>query len=378
MHSNVLLTTMYFPLNSGKTVVHDYRLYANPDMWGCINLNIFNIVVAFLHLIQGCLTLYIALSKQDAEDWMFKGRFTLVDQSPKWYNGSFNPMVSGGFNYTGNDKYHISLETTSIGAFDVRWAVPSFFLMSFMFQIAASVIPSVFNDGTFTTWSSILRYLEYSVSGTLVLMCIAVECGVCQWMTLFCMAMLSFATMLLGLISDFMFILGSEQTRCRVNKEYQALNLWIWVLPHSLSWVSCVASYFPIMYTFMSSATTSDLKPPKFVYAIIITEAFLFFCFGIVQSFELYNSSMCVQEAAQLDKTGAAKKSDPVNTQDTNNAAAQQSHALSLPGESPLPLGMSPGEENTHKFAAFMYIILSMVAKTLLGWLIFGPILAGN
>ena len=330
------------------------------QMWGWIDLDFVNIGVSVVHFAQGLLTLYIGLSKKDEVDWMFKGKFGLVEQYPQWHNGSFVPGVSEGFEYVGNDKYHITLDTTSVGYFDVRWAVPSFFFMSFLFQATASLIPRMewAGDTSFTKWNPIVRYIEYSFSGTLVLLCIAVESGVCQWMTLFCMAILSFVTMLLGLIADFTFILGSEQVRKGVNTEYHSVNLWMWVFPHVLSWVSCVASYFPIAYTFGTSITSSDLKPPVFVYVIVLLEAFLFFCFGFVQTYELWVSSLCVQDAAS--KAKGKKVDDPTQP---------------LMGNTEV---VSEDEENTHKFSVFMYILLSAVAKTLLGWLIFGPIMAGR
>jgi len=69
-------------------------------------------------------------------------------------------------------------------------------------------------------------------------------------------------------------------------------------------------------------------------------EAFLFLCFGFVQTYELVGRSRALSKVPASD-------------------------------------GEKDGE-GYQIFSVFTYICLSLMAKVLLGWLVFGPILAGT
>ena len=177
---------------------------------------------------------------------------------------------------------------------------------------------------------------------------IAVKCGVYQWILLFCIAVLIQVTMLLGLVAEFVFNLGSDLvTSGRGNEKARAWNLWMWVFPHLLSWWTCVAAYCAILYVFDGSTRLSPLGAPQFVYAIVSVEAFLFLCFGFVQTYELF---------------GRSRALSMVSTSNTDNNSKSKPSA----------------EEEYQIFSVLTYICLSLMAKVLLGWLVFGPILAGT
>ena len=346
--------------------------------WGRINLDYANMLAAFLHLVNAISTIAIAGANQDNSDWMFAGSFKTVDQTPVWHKGSFVtanftgvtylgngtykvpawnnsatvPEISSGVKYVGSGDYYISLETELLGSWDVRWAVPSFFFLSFGFQLAASILPRMAwfgdGDGDFVRWNFVFRYIEYSFSATIMIVSIAVECGVYQWILLFCIAVLIQVTMLLGLVAELVFNLGSGLVASsRGDDKTRAWNLWMWVFPHFLSWWTCVTAYCAILYVFDRSTRLSSLGAPQFVYAIVSVEAFLFLCFGFVQTYELFGRSRALSTASPSDtnRDGKAKPS---------------------------------AEEEYQIFSVFTYICLSLMAKVLLGWLVFGPILAGT
>ena len=340
---------------------------ASGQSWGWINLDYANMLAAFLHLVNAIMTLSISAANRDNSDWMFAGSFKTVDQTPVWHKGSFVtanftgvtylgdgtykvpawnnsvtvPEISSGVKYVGSGDYYISLETELLGSWDVKWAVPSFFFLSFGFQLAASILPRMAwfmdGDGDFVKWNFVFRYIEYSFSATVMIVSIAVECGVYQWILLFCIAVLIQVTMLLGLVAELVFNLGSASAGYDKTKMW---NRWMWVFPHLLSWWTCVAAYCAILYVFDRSTRLSPLGAPQFVYAIVSVEAFLFLCFGFVQTYELYGRSRALSKVQ--------------------------------PGD-----GDKDGEEY-QIFSVFTYICLSLMAKVLLGWLVFGPILAGT
>ena len=101
-----------------------------------------------------------------------------------------------------------------------------------------------------------------------------------------------------------------------------------------------MTAYCAILYMFDRSTRLSPLGAPQFVYAIVSVEAFLFLCFGFVQTYELFGRSRALSKVSPSD-------------------------------------GEKDGEEY-QIFSVFTYICLSLMAKVLLGWLVFGPILAGT
>ena len=340
---------------------------ATGQHWGWINLDYANMIAAFLHLVNAIMTISISAANRDNSDWMFAGSFATVDQTPIWHKGSFVtanftgvtylgdgkykvpawnnsvtvPEISSGVKYVGNGDYYISLETEILGSWDVKWAVPSFFFLSFGFQLAASILPRMAwfmdGDGDFVKWNFVFRYIEYSFSATVMIVSIAVECGVYQWILLFCIAVLIQVTMLLGLVAELVFNLGSASGG---DESTRAWNRWMWVFPHFLSWWTCVTAYCAILYVFDRSTRLSSLGAPQFVYAIVSVEAFLFLCFGFVQTYELVGRSRALSKVPASD-------------------------------------GEKDGE-GYQIFSVFTYICLSLMAKVLLGWLVFGPILAGT
>jgi hypothetical protein len=277
-----------------------------------------NKAAALLHLGQAvavlCIVAYLD-HRDEGSKRFFKGEFRLYKQVAAWHQGG-NGTVANSNNYT------ITMESHDVGALDVRYAIFAFFLLSALFQGYASYW-SV-SEETFQDLSSDLRYVEYAVSASVMLLCIAVETAVVQIYTLVALFALSVTTMLLGRLAQECFELA------KVAKT----GYWLWLFPHLLGWVTCVTAYAPVLDSFVSAVNgSSELKPPTFVYCIVALEFALFVSFGGVQLWELWSC------ASSLERSGWV---DP----------------------------------STRQGATRMFIYLSLIAKTLLGWLILSPILA--
>ena len=104
---------------------------------------------------------------------------------------------------------------------------------------------------------------------------------------------------------------------------------------------------------FLLSVANSTIKPPDFVYPLIILEFILFAIFGCVHTYLL------VYSAITAPPLGGGSYS-----------RVQQAGQLGLFEGAEPPLNTDVQQQ-----AEFFYIILSFTAKTLLCWIILAPIL---
>lgn len=180
-----------------------------------------------------------------------------------------------------HSEHDITAVTEKTGTLDGRWAIVAFFSMSAAFPAAVLLLDL---DPRF-------RFAEYAFSASTMLMVIALQVGINDIYTLQAMFVLTFATMVFGILES-------------------------WVA-HVAGWITFLSAYSPILDAFVLSTARSPVSAPDFVSVIVVLEFILFGCFGCVQTYEMWS------------------KYD----------------------------------------ADAVYVVLSLVSKTLLGWLVFSPML---
>ena len=264
-----------------------------------------------LHLVQAIIVcgLTIWLDTQQPKG-LRKGVFPLYKPVHIWkigLNDSNSPIAP---------NIRVDLVMEQAGSLDVRWAIVAFFAMSAAFPAAV----------LWLNVSSSYRFLEYSISASTMLMAIAVEAGVDDIYTLQCMFVLTFATMILGLIAEF---------------APQPLS---WTA-HATAWITFLSAYSPILDAFMQSNNRSSASAPGFVNVVVFFEFILFACFGITQAYELF---------IQKDE-----------------ASTQAEHQELLDYNTPMP---EEAVTNDKQWIDLAYVSLSLTAKTILAWLILAPI----
>lgn len=196
-------------------------------------------------------------------------------------------------NYTANE-YVMKHD----GVFDVPVAITVFLLVSAVVQCLRPSIE--------------VRFLEYSVSAPLMLMCIALEVGIRDVYTISLLGIMMSATNLLGMVTELLLL------------EHLA---WA-AFPHMVGWLLMLGSYVVVFVAFSVVPGT----PPDFVYAIVALMFLLFCLFGFVQIYDL------VVRHNYLSQKEYEKHVDRIGT---------------------------------------MYDVLSLVAKSLLAWLVVAPLLQG-
>jgi hypothetical protein len=294
-----------------------------------------NLAAALLHAAQAvtviALTVWLDAKPKPPKPLLFDGGHFTLERTVRVWNA--------------NDT--ITALSVPSGTVDVRVMMIAFFTLSALFQGAASA----FMRGR----SGALRYIEYSVSAAVMIMAIALEAGIRDVYTLQCMFVLTWVTMVLGIVAE---DVQTPQTP------------WLWLLPHGAGWVTCVSAYVPIMDSFLLSAGRSEKQAPSFVRVLIFLEFVMFSCFGFVQAYALTAKAIVYdEEGAGADGSGGGMESQ----------RQQKQRLLPLTygqGDSELEAG---GEESRvqaiEEHAEFVFIVLSLAAKTMLCWIILAPTL---
>ena len=195
---------------------------------------------------------------------------------------------------------------------DIPLSIALFFVLSATFQAFG-----VFGFGDDALSRLRLRYAEYSVSAGLMLMDIALEVGIQDTYTLFLMFFFMFSCNMMGMLADFLYAYSEDAP-------------WF-ALVHAVGWVDLVVPYTMVLVQFFHTVSENGSAPPGFVYAIVICMALLFAVFGLVQIYDL-----ATRPVYEADKD------------------------------------FEPHVE----YVGQLYDVLSLTAKSLLAWLVMGPLLS--
>lgn len=148
----------------------------------------------------------------------------------------------------------------------VEWANPSIF----SFLAAFAFITGGFHlyyAMTINTHDSTVRFLEYSITATIMALCIAILTGITDVYTLIGIAGLISTTMVFGAYEEW-----TTGNTSRI--PYFLRPFWVGFLPYIVAWI-------PITWHFIRAVTTLDV--PEFVIAVYALEVILFTFFAYVQ-----------------------------------------------------------------------------------------------
>jgi hypothetical protein len=293
----------------------------------------------------------------------------------------------------GNRTFIIDMQDA--GRWDIRWGVFTFFTCSWVFQLLELRCTDVNNVLR-------LRYVEYSASASVMIVCIAIETMMLEASTLTYVFLLIFATNMFGLAVHEMLNAGVEWTLC--------------VLIHVAGWVTCLGAYIPIIIYFYTSIGRVTNAGPNWDKAKPIIEGSvwslfaLFMSFGIVQIVDLVQRRKgALQNRPDelfkiIDALKANQKESQQSPAKTVMSAPYTYPSTSLQNRMKIVLVGNPAEPATtipvspdstkddqtlkpylqrdavqlHFYTlGVLYDILSIVAKTLLCWLILTPVFQG-
>ena len=218
----------------------------------------------------------------------------------------------------------VCLTNERVASLSFRWMVLSFSLLSALFQAVAlwrgeSYLGFVRHEGV-----NVLTMMEYSLSASLMVVDISLVLGVSNAMLLVASFLCTWAGCMCGLFAEvamFQFRSGvwTVDDRPDVPKDVRWFSNYTPLVTHVVGWVLIGFPWVVILTTFQASSDVTP--PPDFVFGIVASLAITFLGFGLVQFAQVVEFSLAM----------ARRRLDP-----------------------------------SHIPAAFIYVALSLGAKTLL------------
>jgi len=215
-----------------------------------LSIDFLNFAAAFLHGVQTIVTIALIswLNTQPHGGALFGGgSFSVVRVVPVWHENFIESVV------------------TDSGSIDVRYVMIAFFGISTIMQGLAGLLGG--------GWMTYMRFFEYSISASIMMMAIALEAGVRDLYTLECMFILIWATQLLGLMAELLVVFAFSAPTFAVDMAAQPPNClslqqqnpiikllgvhWLWLIPHITAWGTCLAAYGPALDVFLESSARS-------------------------------------------------------------------------------------------------------------------------
>ena len=129
-----------------------------------------------------------------------------------------------------------------------------------------------------------VRYVEYSITASIMIVIIALEIGISQWSTLVGLIGCTWSCMMFGLLADIISRLQDTGTL------YKWADTGKWIA-HFAGWMAIIFPFFVIIITFQN--VFRDSEAPDYVSLLIWGETLFFVCFGVVQSYQLYSTDPC-------------------------------------------------------------------------------------
>lgn len=195
--------------------------------------------------------------------------------------------------------------------FSLNWAIFTFHLLSFVFQLLVLIPAYDYQNMVEKRGQNWMRFVEYAMSASVMLVCIALTTGVRDFVTLLIICILNISTQALGAFN--------ERSRDPITRNSSFL----------LAWFCCLSSYAIIFWYFGVAVDKSDTDVPDFVIGIVVGQFIIFNLFGLVQWIQLYGRDWAC-------------------------------------------IGIVGRESE------LAYCILSLAAKTILGWLIYANVIVAD
>lgn len=340
-----------------------------------------NVLAAVFHLLNAVLT-YVLSS-----DSGYELQYNVLQTYIGWQNKTeYCEGSPDAFAFEFQEFVITPKKNKKVYALSLFWLIFSFHFLSFVFQIAAAFQRSYASD-ILNRGVNPLRYVEYSVSASLMLLCISLVSGIVDLYALIALGVLCFATQAFGGAAEYLFsdefieddigvynkpqvpedrvyfhrlTLASEMGNApkeiviqpgKVKLAFKLRRIG-WVL-HFSGWVTMMAAYGGILLqNFFWTVDNSEVEVPEFVVIIIWSIFVLYNLFGITQLFQLCGKDPWMGTWSSLNFPCVCK-----------HPLKRQSHGYR--GTEVYSCGVTLNE-----LVELFFVTNSLVTKTLLGWLI--------
>ena len=379
-----------------------------------------NIAAAIGHLINVIAT--FALSSKEGREAMYPIYQTYAEWTTKEFACESGMNLNSSYEIIrpSDDLPLVVTPTTTAIVYKLSlfWLIVSFHMLSFLFQIGIPVTDFVANRFKLGCGRSChkhyvkdvldrgvnsLRFIEYSVSASIMLVCLAILSNILKLYSLIGVGVLSAATMLFGLVAEVLFsdkYLAVDMTkkieiapvepqalvgRATFNNEFVVRDMPVdeqpvprypedalakdlrrlgWIA-HFSGWITMGAAYGGILvqHFFWSVQKSEEANPdgpsaPDFVRFLIIALAVLYNIFGFSQLFQL-----CAKDPWLGVWTGRKSKCGCLKYEGMSKGAGYDGRKILC-----CRVSLNEGIER-------FYVFNSLFTKTLLGWTIISRLL---
>ena len=184
-----------------------------------------------------------------------------------------------------------------------------------------------------------LRFIEYAFSASIMLIAIALLNGVFDINLIACIAVLTAATQICGIISEYLLAENADK------------YFFMACVSHAMGWLLFFCAYGVIFHAFIRSATDDpDVQPPDFVWVIVFLIFGFYGIFGAVQLTEL----CCLKPMFN----GCCSLCD-------NNRFCRTVGRSNIDGQ------ITRVKRCNYQCKEMSYVIMSLASKLSLGWLIY-------
>ena len=223
-----------------------------------------------------------------------------------------------------------------------------------------------------------LHYIEYSITGSMCLVVMAVNVGIREVTVITGLFGLFFGVNMLGACAELLVYAAEQHKQKKDVKEIEPFLMHnqtnLWTIAHIASWILFFFAMGPLLDHYTMFYVCSERKVPDYMHAIVVVEMLAFLAFGKVQLWGLLRRMELLHDGGKL-----------------NVVLEGYAWFLEFLGRGFYYMAYWPAKAFGHTFTepldnavSIIYymdlwmISLSLVAKTSLAWLLLAPALAVN
>jgi hypothetical protein len=323
---------------SQKTASSDFTCLGRQDFkafgrsCACKNYFFYNCLASLLHLGNAMTMIYLFYTADSDGVTQKDVCYPLTMGYAGWVPADGNSTAVGDRQPSVDRPFIITQNTVDTQTLSLHWLIVGFHSLSFLFQFLPVIIdpdsPCYITLGCKYPYKKLvedygrnpLRFVEYAISAAIMLICIALLTGIRDGNLLLMIGILCAACQMMGLMAEY----SDGFPRA---------------VAHFTGWMSLMTAYGVIWaYYIIAAYQAGENKAPAFVHAIVISMFVLFNTFGIIQLTQFY----CKNDRFLLWK---------------GNFVTRRFYDI------------------VGKEAELSYVAMSLIAKTVLGWVIYAQVL---
>ena len=244
--------------------------------------------------------------------------------------------------------YYLQPVAFRAGEVNTALCIVFFHLLSFVFQVASASDEDSYSGVLAAGRSFHARMYEYSLSATVMTVAMCAQLNVLDVFSVVNVAVLTWACMIFGVVAEMLF-----EAECK-----SGLCVWGWMVPghfvaHWGGWVTLGAAYLTMAsnlgVTLDCFARTLP-RVPRSVWALLIGEFAMFSSFGLVQGVRLWDAPFLRPGGSSAPWPAGGGLLTPLYMRQSDPVARRVLKAC---------------------FVEYCYVLLSLVAKTFLGAVVF-------